>query len=178
MQRRGEIPLRHFPLALRRLKQRHQAFRQIGSASWFVELDGQAFFLRQLAEVANVRSDNRNPVLTRQMRHATRSSRRRIGHHRHAGAAKHVPNHLFGNIAGELDSGIIAEFPGDRFHIPRRFRMIASGDNQLRIPHSLANHPKGFDQQIEPLVGAPFSKGQNIVRGIAPAREVRIFRLS
>lgn len=50
--------------------------------------------------------------------------------------------------------------------------MIATGDDQFRFGNFARNHLERLQHELQPLVGSPFSEGENAMDRISPAGEV------
>ena len=174
-QRRGEIPQCHGPLFLRILQQPNQAVRQGARVALLVEFHRQFFTVGHLPEIGEVGTYDGNAVGAGQMRHATAASRGRIGHHGDRGTLEHFCQVLLWNISGELDAGISGALFLHGFDITSGLRMIASAHHQPCMRQSLFYKLKSLQHEFQSFVGAPFSKGQNAMLGIAAPREVGKF---
>jgi hypothetical protein len=54
--------------------------------------------------------------------------------------------------------------------------MIPAGDHEPRVRNSGGDKLEGFHHEFETLVGSPFSEGEDSMRWIASAREIRKLR--
>ncbi len=98
------------------------------------------------------------------MRNATRTSGRRIWHDEHGSALEQILHFLFLDVTGELDRRMRSIFFLHRLDITGSLGMIASGDDEFHIRKTIGNSLERVNHQLQFLVRAPFSEGQDALR--------------
>jgi len=176
MQGDREILQSHGLLPLGRLQKLQQHGRQANIIARPVKFNCESFLFCQLTEVANVRCDDRNTVLARQVGYSAGSCRRGVRHHGYAGAAEEIANRRFWDIAGKVNLRVMAVTFGDRFYVARRIGMISTCHHQAYLRHFQGNRPKSLNHWLEPLVGPPLTKGKHALSRWVTSRKVGVFR--
>jgi hypothetical protein len=174
-QRRGEILYRHGLLFFRTRQQINQTACQILGVTGLVKRNRQFFHVRHLTKIRKVRTQNGHAVGTSQVGYAAAPGRGRVGHDGNRSTLKKIGYLIFMHVAGELDCGIARPFFLHGFHIARRLRMVAAGDDQLRLGKSLGNQMEGFDHELQAFVSAPLAEREDAMLGIAAPGKVGIF---
>ncbi|HVN18911.1 MAG TPA: hypothetical protein VMU05_09065, partial [Dongiaceae bacterium] len=107
------------------------------------------------------------------MRYSTAACGGGIGHNGYAGGLEEVREVVLRHVAVKFDLRIARILSSDRLYVASGLRMIATCYHQPGIRHFGRQALKSFNHQFEPLVGPPFSEGQNSMNRSSATGEVR-----
>ncbi len=82
---------------------------------------------------------------------------------------------VLAHVAGEFNPWVAGTGPFDRLDVSMRLRMIATGNDQLRVRQTTLQGFEGCDHELQALVRSPFTECKNAVLGIASAGKVGEF---
>lgn len=82
------------------------------------------------------------------MRYSTASGRRRVRHHRNAGALEQIWKLALRDVTTKLDPWIALALPLHRFHVAGGIRMVSSTHDQLRLRQFCRDQTESLNHQV------------------------------